>query len=66
VLGKFLLDIETEISKNSLRFLFEFIINMKNGLNQIQGDRMFTKNSSAAELPLMMNTLFTEIFKKID
>ena len=66
VLGKFLLDIESELSRNSLRFLQEFVVNLRNGLNQIQGDEKFSKSSCASELPLLMNTLFSEVFQKFE
>jgi hypothetical protein len=55
VLGKFLLDIENELSKNSQRFLAEFVINLRNGLNETQKNDKLCKTTSAANLPLLMN-----------
>lgn len=66
VLGKFLVDIEPELSKNAIRFVQNFVVSLRNGINSLEKNDKFCKTNCAANLPVMMNSLFGSVFQQLE
>lgn len=64
VFGKFLLEIEPDVSRNAQRFIQDFVVNLRNSLNQIEKSDKFCKVNCAANVPMMMNSVFGEVLQK--